>query len=98
MLSDILDYIGADSDFSAQILMIINAVCAELVSLGVIETTIVDGNTVWSDFNLGPDKLSLLKLYVSIKTRLEFDPPANANILKALQDSHILYQFRLMEE
>jgi hypothetical protein len=85
--------------FDPDIIMYINNVFLSLKQLGVGPSEgfiITDENDTWIDFI--PDNNILreaTRAYMGSKVRLQFDPPTNSTLLKALQDNIKEYEFRL---
>ena len=91
ILTSIKKSIGVMPDytiFDGDIIMYINNALFNLTQIGVGPEegfVIVDDQSKWSDF-LGDSKdLEAAKTYVSIKTKLVFDPPVNTSHIEALQ-------------
>ena len=74
--------------FDAQLILIINAAFFTLNSIGCIQNPVViqDDTEEWSIISLDPGTLSAVKSFVFLKTRLAFDPPANASMSAALTE------------
>jgi len=94
--------LGLDKDyapFDQELIVFINSALMTLTQLGIGRNgfVVVDGSENWSDFLIATDmsKVEGAKTYVYIKTRLDFDPPANASLLKALQDNAKELEWRL---
>ena len=75
------------TEFDTDILIHINSVFSILTQLGVGPSSgfsIEDSSTEWSDF-IGDDaRLSDVKSFVYLKTRLLFDPPASSAAIDAM--------------
>ena len=75
------------TEFDTDILIHINSVFSILTQLGVGPSSgfsIEDSSAEWSDF-IGDDaRLSDVKSYVYLKTRLLFDPPASSAAMDAM--------------
>ena len=75
------------TEFDTDILIHINSVFSILTQLGVGPSSgfsIEDSSTEWSDF-IGDDaRLSDVKSFVYLKTRLLFDPPASSAAMDAM--------------
>lgn len=57
------------------------------VGVGIVGFQIVDNTSKWTDFLGESDpKFAMAKQYVKIKTRLIFDPPANAFVQTSLKE------------
>ena len=101
----ILDYVkkllGIQKDythFDPDIIYGINAAFAVLTQLGVgpEEGFMVSDDTAkWTDFVSDTARLSLIKEYVYLKTRLLFDPPTSAALIDVMNKSASEYEWRL---
>ena len=101
----ILDYVkkllGIQKDythFDPDIIYGINAAFAVLTQLGVgpEEGFMVSDDTAkWTDFVSDTARLSLIKEYVCLKTRLLFDPPTSAALIDVMNKSASEYEWRL---
>ena len=90
ILDSIKKLLGIPSDvteFDTDILIHINSVFSILTQLGVGPSSgfsIEDSSAEWSDF-IGDDaRLSDVKSFVYLKTRLLFDPPASSAAMDAM--------------
>lgn len=91
ILNTVKDYLGAsqeDAFFDSPILMVINSVIGYLVQIGIGEPGFVVANAEqkWSDFYSDETTVPYMKLYVSLKTKLIFDPPTNSTLLKSMEE------------
>lgn len=101
ILKTIKQLIGCPDDFEQfdlDLMIHINLAFATLTNLGVgpkegYRITGVDN--VWSEFETDDQKLSLVKDYVYIKTRLLFDPPATGSLMDSLKEQLKEMEFRL---
>lgn len=101
----ILDYVkkilGIQKDythFDPDIIYGINAAFGVLTQLGVgpEEGFMISDNTAkWNDFVSDTTRLSLIKEYVCLKTRLLFDPPTSSSLIDAINKSIAEYEWRL---
>ena len=101
----ILDYVkkllGIQKDythFDPDIIYGINAAFAVLTQLGVgpEEGFMVNDYTAkWTDFVSDTARLSLIKEYVCLKTRLLFDPPTSEALIDVMNKSASEYEWRL---
>lgn len=95
ILYTIKKMLGLDPDYDAfdvDIVVLINSAFMTLSQLGVGPSSgyqINGSDETWSDF-LGEDenKLSAVKSYIYLKTRLVFDPPGNSFVVSSIE-SHI---------
>ena len=88
----------AYTDYDNDIVLIINAAFMSLTQLGVgpeAGFSITDNKALWTDFLKTSIKLEGVKLYVSLKTRLSFDPPSSSFVLAALENQVKELEFRI---
>jgi hypothetical protein len=62
-------------------------------SNGLLE--IEDSSTTWNDLMAGNAKLNMLKTFIQIGVRLEFDPPSNSFLYDALKKHYDEVQWRI---
>lgn len=101
ILKTIKQLVGCPDDFEQfdlDLTIHINSAFATLTHLGVgpkegYRITGVDN--VWSEFEEDTQKLSLIKDYVYIKTRLLFDPPTNGSLMDSLEKQLKEMEWRL---
>ena len=101
ILKTIKQLIGCPDDFEQfdmDLTIHINSAFATLTQLGVgpkegYRITGVDN--VWNEFEDDPQKLSLIKDYVYIKTRLLFDPPTSGSLTDSLKEQLNEMEWRL---
>ena len=101
ILKTIKQLIGCPDDFEQfdlDLIVHINSAFATLTHLGVgpkegYRITGVDN--VWSEFEDDAQKLSLIKDYVYIKTRLLFDPPISGSLMDSLKEQLKEMEWRL---
>lgn len=101
----ILDYVkkllGIQKDythFDPDVIYGINAAFAVLTQLGVGPEEgfmISDDSAKWTDFVSDTARLSLIKEYVCLRTRLLFDPPTSSALIDAMNKSVSEYEWRL---
>lgn len=101
----ILDYVkkllGIQKDythFDPDVIYGINVAFAVLTQLGVGPEEgfmISDDSAKWTDFVSDTARLSLIKEYVCLRTRLLFDPPTSAALIDAMNKSVAEYEWRL---
>lgn len=87
------------TQFDADIIMHINAVFLTLYELGVGPSEaffITDDIAVWDDY-ISDDYLLLnaVRIYISQKVRLVFDPPTNSALIEALKSSIEEFEWRM---
>lgn len=92
---------GLSEDYTAfdvDIIMAINDAFAALTQIGVGPADgfcIEDGSAKWTDFVPDEAKCSLVKSYISKKTRLQFDPPTSGYLIDLLKEQIKEAEFRL---
>lgn len=75
--------------FDVDMIMFINSALSAAEQAGVGLTTkisIIDKEDTWSSLGLPDNNLSLLKNFVYLKAKLQFDPPGTSFGIKALED------------
>lgn len=86
------------SNFDPDVIYGINAAFAVLTQLGVGPKEgfmINDDSSKWIDFVSDTTRLSLIKPYVYLKTRLLFDPPSSNALIDAFNKTINEYEWRL---
>lgn len=101
----ILDYVkkllGIQKDythFDPDVIYGINAAFGVLTQLGVGPEEgfmINDDSAKWIDFVSDTSRLSLIKPYVYLKTRLLFDPPSSTALIDSINKTISEYEWRL---
>lgn len=100
ILQDIKHMLGrpeGETVFDQDIMIHINAAFGTLTQLGVGPTVgfaITGPDEEWSAYTTDP-RLSSVKTYVYLKTRLAFDPPDTGFQLTAMQDQIQEHEYRL---
>ena len=93
--------LGIQSDynhFNPDIIYGINAAFAVLTQLGVGPESgfsISDDSTKWDEFVSDTTRLSLIKPYVYLKTKMLFDPPSSNVLTDSINKTISEYEFRL---
>lgn len=101
ILNNVKEVCGIKSEyeaFDAQLLTNINYTLGVLAQIGISPVTglvIVDKESKWELFGLNDSQLGLLRMYVSLKAKLVFDPPTTSYLLKAMQDQVLELETRL---
>ena len=101
ILKTIKQLIGCPDDFEQfdlDLIVHINSAFATLTHLGVGPKEgyrITGADNVWSEFEDDVQKLSLIKDYVYIKTRLLFDPPTSGSLMDSLKEQLKEMEWRL---
>lgn len=101
ILKTIKQLVGCPDDFEQfdlDLTIHINSAFATLTHLGAgpkegYRITGVDNK--WSEFEEDAQKLSLIKDYVYIKTRLLFDPPTSGSLMDSLKEQLKEMEWRL---
>lgn len=84
--------------FDPDVIYGINAAFGVLTQLGVGPEEgfmISDDSAKWNDFVSDTSRLSLIKPYVYLKTRLLFDPPSSNTLIDSINKTISEYEFRL---
>lgn len=93
ILTSIKKLIGIDAEddaFDTDMITFINAVFMILHDMGVGPSegfSIQDSENSWSEYMEPGVDLEAVKTYISQKTKLVFDPPANGTLMEALKSS-----------
>lgn len=93
--------LGIQSDynhFDPDVIYGINAAFAVLTQLNVGPKegfSISDDSSKWNDFIQDTARLSLVKEYVCLRTRLLFDPPSSSALIDAMNKTVAEYEWRL---
>lgn len=101
ILKTIKQLIGCPDDFEQfdlDLIVHINSAFATLTHLGVGPKEgyrITGADNAWSEFEDNAQKLSLIKDYVYIKTRLLFDPPTSGSLMDSLKEQLKEMEWRL---
>ena len=101
ILKTIKQLIGCPNDFEQfdlDLIVHINSAFATLTHLGVGPKEgyrITGADNAWSEFEDDAQKLSLIKDYVYIKTRLLFDPPISGSLMDSLKEQLKEMEWRL---
>ena len=101
ILKTIKQLIGCPDDFEQfdlDLIVHINSAFATLTQLGVGPKEgyrITGADNEWSEFEDDIQKLSLIKDYVYIKTRLLFDPPTSGSLMDSLKEQLKEMEWRL---
>lgn len=84
--------------FDPDVIYGINAAFGVLTQLGVGPEEgfmISDDSAKWNDFVADKARLSLIKPYVYLKTRLLFDPPSSKALIDSIDKTISEYEYRL---
>lgn len=88
----------ADDAFDTDIGMLINNEFMTLYQLGIGPEggfSISDADTVWTDFSKDKTLLETVKVYVYMKVRMIFDPPASSVVAEAFNSQIRELEWRL---
>ena len=99
ILKTIKQLIGCPDDFEQfdlDLTIHINSAILTQLGVGPKEGYRITGqDNVWSEFEDDAQKLSLIKDYVYIKTRLLFDPPTSGSLMDSLKEQLKEMEWRL---
>ncbi len=104
ILNSVKDYVGISPDdlsFDEEILLHINTAFMTLRQINVgSETpfTVEDDTADWTDFTEDDKILPMVKSYITLKTRVMFDPPTSSALMTALNQTISEYEWRLNVE
>lgn len=87
-----------DTSFDADIIIHINTVFSILQQIGVGPRTgfsISDDTATWSEFVSDLSLLEMVKTYVLHKVRMQFDPPSNSTLMKAMENNIAELEWRM---
>lgn len=89
-----------DESFDLDIMTHINSAFSSLTDIGVgpVEGYVIDDeDTEWDDFLPETDlvKMSKVKTYVFLKTKMLFDPPQTSFLMESIQKQIIEHEWRL---
>lgn len=87
-----------DEAFNPDLVMAINTILMAVRQFGVGEQAafnIVDENSKWGDFADKIDDLAALKTYVTLRTRLIFDPPSSSALIDVIKETIKECEWRL---
>ena len=103
ILDSVKNYLGIHSDntaFDNEILQAINSVWFVLYQLGVTiddEPATIDANSQWSEF-IVQERIGITRQYVSMRVRMQFDPPTNTYVMEALRSQIDELEWRVTME
>lgn len=101
ILKDVKKVVGVpewDDGFDAQLIIFINTAISYLTQLGVSPrggVSITGPEETWSSIVEGSKHLEAVKTYVSLKTRLLFDPPSSSFVLESIKNLIAEAEWRL---
>lgn len=89
ILSTIKKMIGFNEDYRVydiDVLMAINLSFDTLYQIGLPQKVDeIDSATTWDDIEIEKGSLGLVKNYIYLKTRHQFDPPASSSVSQAIE-------------
>lgn len=102
ILTSVKKSLGLDEDydaFDADIVFAINTAFFTLWQLGIGNNTsapfkIEDDSEEWPEF-IDDGRLEMCKTYVTLRTKLLFDPPASSYLVDAIKEEIREYEFRM---
>ena len=86
--------------FDTDLIVNINAAFSVLTQLGAGPEGgfyISDSSAKWSDFIADKEGVEMVKMYVYLKTRLGFDPPASSSAIDLMEKNAKEYEWRICE-
>ena len=100
ILSDIKKVIGAedfDDEFDVDILIYINGELSKLCQVAILNDSAIpiDKDTEWKKLSDDRKLLNLIRNYLSIKTKLEFDPPESSVVANTYDKLASEYEWRI---
>lgn len=102
ILKDVKKFIPVNEDdtsFDSAIIMHINNAFFNLKQLGVgpvdIPYTIQDDTNEWNEFDCLPEQTEIVKMYVCMKVKLNFDTPTSTAVSTALKEAFTEVETRL---
>lgn len=93
--------LGLDADYTAfdlPIITFINSALSTAEQAGAGLTTVFaieDAGTSWDALGLDEQNLAMLKNYVYLKARLEFDPPPTSFSIEAMERRIAEFEYRM---
>ena len=97
-IKNMLNVEDDDPAFDTQIGMAINSVFMTLNQLGIGPDegfAITEANTTWSDFSDDKTLIESVKMYVALKVRMIFDPPASSIVADSINSQIHELEWRL---
>ena len=84
-----------DDPFDLEIITFINSALSTLEQLGLTVTYIEDSAATWSDLNINPEVLAMVRAYILLKTRMAFDPPVTSFHIEAASKQIQEFEWRI---
>lgn len=91
----ILGLSDADEAFDLDVLTHINAALSTLDQLGVDPVYVEDATTTWTNLNLHPSLLALIRSYIPLKVALIWDPPTLSFLIDMKKEQIAEYEWRI---
>ena len=88
----------ADTSFDLDIMMHINSMISVLTQVGIGPAEgfmIEDSTATWESFIGNDPRLSMVKSYIYLRTRLIFDPPGTSFVIDAMNKNITEIEWRL---
>lgn len=104
ILNDVKSLCGIPADvddFDTPLILHCNTVFSGLTQIGLGPKTgfyISDNTKLWSDIIIGEINLHNVKSYVYLKVKMLFDPPANATLVKSMENQIDELEWRIKTE
>lgn len=99
ILDMIRTMIATDEAYDQDLLFHINSALHVVAQLGVGDVTFTaTPASTWGDFTTDERLLGVIKDYVYVRTRLEFDPPSNGYTVEVYKERQKEYENRILYE
>lgn len=101
ILTSIKKLLGSTEDyehFDTDIIIFANGIFSTLNQVGVGPDegfAISDKNDKWSDFTCDRKILNMVKPYMALKVKLQFDPPQSSAVMKSYEETVKEYEWRM---
>lgn len=103
VLKSVKKMLGLDPEYSAfdtEIIMFINSAFSSLSQLGIGPSTgfsVEDDQTTWESLSLTTNAVALVRIFIYLKVRMLFDPPATSFLIDAVEKQIKEQEWRLRE-
>jgi hypothetical protein len=90
----------AHTEFDPEIIMFINSAFSSLSQLGIGPSTgivVEDDQVTWDSLNLTTNAVALVRIFIYLKVRMLFDPPATSFLIDAVEKQIKEQEWRLRE-
>ena len=97
-IKKLLNIDSDDTAFDTDIMMLINNECMTLQQLGIgpeAGFSVNDIDTNWSDFSEDSSLIETVKIFIYLKVRMVFDPPASSVVADAINSRIHELEWRL---